>query len=413
MIDGIRAYPNARAGHLLRTNPLLTWSFKGLNRQGQARYQATWGSFVFTGDGSRCTQLRGSLHKHFAEGENWTDFTRAQVVDAIVDLCHDLGLHPASFKLANVEVGVNITPPTTACDALQAIVLHKTQNATPLSPGRGLVIEHDAFRFKIYDKGLQYNLPRELLRVEVAVRKMRALAGHRVWTLADLLQPETWDALCTYLNRRCNELLIVECAPPPTNISLAEVQLWVNAANPAYWVNMSKQRRSERRKQLDRLYNAHVGQPMKGTFCDLVRAKLIELTAQGPTDFYTDGAETASRTFAPMGAETHYTEGDQRRTSTPLVVNGAEVLDTNRESQVPRTCATCGRDISRQRVGSKYCSEKFAGRDGKSCRNRASNATRGLRQLDRYGPALFDSLPFTRTTLGLPRRRHHPPPESP
>ena len=52
--------------------------------------------------------------------------------------------------------------------------------------------------------------------------------------------------------------------------------------------------------------------------------------------------------------------------------------------QVIRECVTCGRDISKQKKGSKYCSEKSHGRKAKQCRNRQSNPihkTKRQRQL--------------------------------
>lgn len=38
-----------------------------------------------------------------------------------------------------------------------------------------------------------------------------------------------------------------------------------------------------------------------------------------------------------------------------------------------RFCLSCGRDISEQKKGSKYCSEKLYGKSVKSCRNKDSN----------------------------------------
>lgn len=409
MIDGIRAYLNERDGQHLRAHPLLTWRPKGLNRQGHPTYEASWKGFLFKADETRCTQLRGSLHKYFHDGKNWTDFTREQVGEAIVRLCHSLGLHPNRFKLGNVEVAVNIEPPSTALEVLAAIVLHKTSAATPQHSGRSLLIEHDAFQFKIYDKGQHCRLSRELLRVEVSVNKMRAVAGSRSWTLADLLHQGTWDALSAYLGRRCDELLIAEFIPPPAELSPADVQLWVNAGSSAYWLGLTKQRRSERRKRLTCLYETYVPNPVKAAMCASVQAKLSELNTPCPTDVYTDGATDLTydlpRTFTPVGNLPDGIQEESVRTTTHLVINGVEVLHPVPPPGEPRVCHTCGKDIGHQRPDSKYCSETFSGRDGKSCRNRASNATRGLRKLEQKGPSLFDPHPYLRGSLGLPRRR--------
>jgi hypothetical protein len=62
-----------------------------------------------------------------------------------------------------------------------------------------------------------------------------------------------------------------------------------------------------------------------------------------------------------------------------------------------RRCLTCGRDITDQRPGSRYCSQTRYGKDGKRCRNAGSNPRnnrlRSLGHIERE-PLLFDHRPF-------------------
>jgi predicted nucleic acid-binding Zn ribbon protein len=45
----------------------------------------------------------------------------------------------------------------------------------------------------------------------------------------------------------------------------------------------------------------------------------------------------------------------------------------SKEVQQTRYCITCGNDITNQKKGSVFCSEKVFGKDAKKCRNQKSN----------------------------------------
>jgi hypothetical protein len=66
----------------------------------------------------------------------------------------------------------------------------------------------------------------------------------------------------------------------------------------------------------------------------------------------------------------------------PYIVGNNSIL-------YPKYCLTCGRDITSQKISSKFCSEKMHGKEVKKCRNKVSNFN--LRESRRYnGPKLFD-----------------------
>lgn len=414
MIDGLKIPIRGRDQQRLRSHPLLRWVPNGVDRVGRERFIARFGAFTFKGDGVRCTSMRGSFHKHYHEGENWQDFTRSQFIEVVERVCIDLGLHPANLALANLEVGVNIVPPMPAAEVLGAIVLHRTQPPLPMREGIGIEILHTAYRFKIYDKARQYQRPGELLRVEVAARKMRTLAGHSVRTLADLLEPGTWEALSGYLVARFAELLIVEPYAPPEGLRPAEVRRWQHATDAAHWAGMDKRRRSEGRKTLQAIYDHHVPVQLKATLHASITAKLVELNDHATPDQFTDGVRVTTtngpRTFSPVEVipDEHVPEG-ANRTFALHVIKGemVRVGVPEEESAEVLRCRACGAIITHQDARSKYCSERRTGRYGKSCRNRGSNFTRTLRALQQRGPVLFDQQPFLRVTLGPPQRRNH------
>lgn len=408
MIDGLKLRIQGRGQQRLRSHPLLSWKPNGVDTLGRERYVARWGAFTFKGDASRCTQMRGSFHHQCHGGENWADFTHAQFAEVVRAVCIALGLHSSTLRVANLEVGVNIIPPMPTPEVLPCVVLHRTQHPSRMdAPAIGLVIQHAAYRFKIYDKARQYDRPGELLRFEVAVRKMRTLAGCRAATLSDLLEPAVWTALRGYLLARFDELLIVEPDMHPDEHRPADRELLTRAPDPKFWVGLTKGQRSEKRKRLTGIYARHVPEGLKATLRTSIVAKLAELTDHPPRDLYTDGVtvspEDGPVTFAPTGnandpkeeAVSRTTPEGPNRTFAPHVIKGAKVRAEGCGEGV-RRCPVCGRDITHQDPRSRVCSERLYGKAGKRCRNTLSNRSLSLRRMDVRSAPLFDQRPFFR-----------------
>jgi len=389
MFDGVKVPITGRAQQRLRGHHLLTWKPNGVDRTGREKFVARWGAFTFKGDATRCTSMRGSFHKEHHGGENWQDFTREQFAEVVESVCLTLCLHPSALRLSNVEVGVNLIPPRPTSDVLRSIVLHRTQRPAAMRQGVGIEICHTAYRFKIYDKARQYGRPGELLRFEVAVRKMRTLERYGVRTLADLLEPKVWTAMRGYLLDRFDELLIVEPDILTAGLKPAERELLNRANDPGYWINLQRRQRSEKRRILAAIYSRLAPDGLKATLRALIASKSEELNI-GPF------TSTDARTFTPTGegiTSTH-PEG-QNRTFSPLALRGANVRGEGSGEEV-RRCPVCGRDITHQDPRSRVCSERLYGKDGKRCRNALSNRTLSLRRMDVRSVLLFDQRPFIR-----------------
>lgn len=401
MVDGARLRIHESAQHRLRAHPALSFN---LDRDGKDRARGQ--GWRFEGDGARCWEVAGSFHMAHQGGENWRDYTRAHFFETVADLCLPLDLHPASLILAGLEFGVNIVPPCPAAEVLDRIALHRTTGPLRMSgDARGIVFQHGDkgrnYRLKIYDKGHQYGLPGELLRFEVAVRQMRILAPLGLRTVADLLERGAWDRLAAFLLAKFDELLIVEPHMPTDALRSAQRDLVANASEPRYWQGMPRQRRSERRRALDSLFTRYSSPNLKTALRACIVAKLGELTADAPDltpDIFAGGP------VAPDLDKCATWVKGENVTGNIFGASAAEVSELMPLEPV-RRCRACGADIGHQVPGSVYCSERRNGRDGKSCRNRGSNYTRTLRELEQRGPFLFDHTAYLRPALGAPQRR--------
>lgn len=435
MIDGtkLRIHPDAQ--RRLRTHPLLAgrWRSRGHGKAVNERHTAKWNGWTFTGDATRCWEIRGSFHKAHHGGTNWQDYTFAQFRETVATLCDAFGLHDAGLTLAGLEVGVNIVPSMPTAEVLRSIVLHKNAHPVAMAKGHGVEIVHAGYRFKVYNKAAQYpqHVTGELLRVEVKVNKMRTLAGCEVRSVADLLDPAAWTRLRAFLLSKFNELLIVEPHMPTDALRPAQRDLVVKAAAPSYWQAMPRQRRSERRRTLDALFVRYASPNLKTNLRALIVAKLEELNAEVPAimpapltrDVCTKGTAGTSapgtRTFAPRGQRPAKTpRQDQNRTFAPLAIRGANVRvdakggDATEVGMMPpaqpaRRCLACGRDISAQDPRSRVCSERIHGKAGKACRNKLSNRSLTLRRMAERGGLLFDERPFVAVATSNPTHPAH------
>jgi hypothetical protein len=410
MIDGTKLRLNdpgtqqrMRSHHLLAGR----WRSRGQGKAGHERFTATWNRWTFTGDATRCWEIRGSFHKVHHLGTNWQDYTFTQFLETVATLCDAFGLHPSGLIIATLEVGVNIVPPMPTPNVLPCIMLHKTKAPIPMHKGHGIEITHAAFKFKVYDKAHQYALPGELLRFELKATRMRPLQPLRVRTVADLLDPDTWHRLGAFLLAKFDELLIVEPHMPTDAMRPAQRELVAKALDPAYWQAMDNRTRWKRRRALDALHQQHVPNGLKASLRTAIEAKLSDLLKgdichKGTTD----APEVPKGTNATRGQRTvdHPGQGE-KATNATLAIRVAKVPFEGSGSgavvdpaEVPpaevRRCPVCGRDISHQHPRSKVCSERLYGKEGKRCRNTLSNRSLTLRRMAARGGLLFDQRPF-------------------
>ncbi|KAA1247981.1 hypothetical protein [Aquimarina sp. RZ0] len=110
--------------------------------------------------------------------------------------------------------------------------------------------EHKQYIFKIYDKGLQYNLPEERIRIELKFTRMEKLNKIGIHTLSDLKNCATFKPLKELLQSEWKLLLLYE--PPLLSDSLPLIvknKKQFQWKDFDYWINLTKQERNRQRKK--------------------------------------------------------------------------------------------------------------------------------------------------------------------
>jgi hypothetical protein len=337
--------------------------------------------------------IKGSFHKNHQKGTNFKPFTFENLKSEILHLCQSLKIRPEKTILQNLEIGLNLptwfNPIQYLDDNLLVFQNSIFKKYDPDKRGReiGFYCKKTDFTIKVYDKGFQFDLPRDLLRFEVRFNKMRELKRFGIATLADLTDQTKVKSLISVLEKAWCEVLIYDMDKIPTNITNLQRRFLKYYRSKDNWYKTNKEspqkfRDAKRRfKQLSAKYSTGT----HSKILELIRSEWEKLFEKS-TDF------TGCQTSDPTTVFTDFTN----------TVKGEIREPSFSQSEVKRFCQSCGKDISKQRKGSKFCSETMFGPDAKRCRNKDSNPRNNQKKrFDRFyriGPTLFDVDPYRKIT---------------
>jgi len=384
----------------LRELPFLEWEELTNTRTGEVKqYKTKFKGLTIVIINNQYTYISGSLHKYWnitnTQGDqNYNDFTFSSLIWTIQDISDRFNLNPINCKIENIETGVNVISPIPVNEVLRSIINHK---GTPFTQEQSenkyfRECEYQRYFVKVYNKGLQYEQPENILRFELKYVKMNDLKPYGITTLADLKDKDKIKSLVELLQSHYNELLFYDSTIKETDLTPPELTILTRGRIPTYW-NELKETNPENyykiRKRFRELVNKYGKQNIQETIGNLITQKWNDLlqpvpeTLQELTDpvkLNFTGINTSSIGLKPVN-----------------LINGEELPTTNTPERV---CLSCGRDISDQKDGSKFCSANFVGEEqAHKCRNDNSNPRNNLkriieRDIERGLLFLFDTIPY-------------------
>jgi len=342
---------------------------------------AQYNSLEITIHESHRVEVRGSLHKFWNKikgiddqrnkGVNWNDFTFADLCECIRYLSEKLNLNPQEARLENVEFGVNVSPPFNPTTFYRNVIAFKDE-----SPGKlgkvyplGIDFYKQQYGFKIYDKGKQYGRE-NILRIEVKATRMEFLKETKILYLSDLTDIEKLRSLSVLLSETFEEL-VIDDKINTKQLNRNERRIYELCKNSKMWEEFTAKQRCIYKKKFSEIverYGQHQWRPLTA---QLIKEKCNELLKSG-------------------------------NELTNLIEINKECSNSSNSVLLPsltdkRYCLTCGRDITTQKTGSKFCSEKMYGREAKKCRNIDSNPRNHFRykieRIEQKG-TLFNVRPF-------------------
>jgi len=163
-------------------------------------------------------QIEGSIHKLYNkllgknQGSNYDDFTRIRAIWVVRYLGDQLGMDLFKFRVANLEIGMNIN--MDAEKFLDHIICHRKKDVArdERYPNGGRMIEFgwSNHYLKLYDKGRQCNLDYPLMRVEIksiTYRHSKSIYG--VAFVEDLFEEQPMAEMIRYLSTKVNGLMLI------------------------------------------------------------------------------------------------------------------------------------------------------------------------------------------------------------
>ena len=139
--------------------------------------------------------IQGSLHKYYNGGShNFNDFGKLEVSETIKRFLDTFAISPEEARILILEYGLNINPPYSTELILENLFFHKKtpfKSTETRTEGNYLQAKHDRYRLKVYDKQKQYKndyqLPNDILRIELHTKGAYIRPGFKIVTLSDLM----------------------------------------------------------------------------------------------------------------------------------------------------------------------------------------------------------------------------------
>ncbi len=104
--------------------------------------------------------------------------------------------------------------------------------------GFGITFRKCQYHLKLYDKKSQYNLDKNILRIEIRVKKMQYVKKIRIKTLKDLVNRTNWYDLKKRFVREISELVVCSIGHDVdiTSIPKQDFHLIFTWRNPDFWI---------------------------------------------------------------------------------------------------------------------------------------------------------------------------------
>jgi hypothetical protein len=205
-------------------------------------------------------------------------------------------------------------------------------------------------------------------------------------TLCDLGNPAKLEALGRHLLKVFGEVIIYEGSikekslPPGERVKLEQFK------NPLFWSKLKYQKRYEKRLQFEAMLQKHGAERLKRCVLFAISEKVKKLCfvpqlgGDDFTDFGGKNANPGGVMISPLEyrVKSYPLEKEKTPTCVPEKNGKVHVSENGPKGGVSLRifCGCCGRDISAQKPGSKFCSELLFGKVARRCRDKVNKQER-------------------------------------
>lgn len=217
------------------------------------------------------------------KGFNGNQFNLNQIIEIRNHLMKlfDCSVYQMIFQ--NIEVGINTQPNFNSQLFINGLLYHKGVMFENRYNRAYAQVQHKRFIIKIYNKGLQYGMNKNTLRIEVKVLKMIELKKFGVITFEDINE-NTLNKLFAYLLRRFDEVVYYDKTINKKRLLDRQKQLLPKYSNKTYWIDdVLPQHRDRQKKKLNefiKLYSDNLRAQIREDLinkCVIINSSNIEL----------------------------------------------------------------------------------------------------------------------------------------
>lgn len=330
-------------------------------------------------------QIAGSIHKFNNQGRhNADDFKFTEFITTIHQIATNFDAKPEKTIVKSFEFGVNMhLPPHITCkQVIDSLVSMPTKRFARMNMKKvklGKMVSFTDHDLKIYDKSGQVSqhelfnrkkkINSNILRIEIRVNKTRFLEQKRLalkqpgkpLLLGDIMQRSFAEGMGRILLDMLSQVIYYENIDTH-NLTRNQEKKLLSFMSGNFWENLNNQQRYRARRQFDEILQKCKHSHISAELLQLTKAKITEMLADTRKN----------------GIQKHQHSSTGKATNVPSKCS-VQMSPPEKKQKPPkqkRYCAACGRDITHQRSGSKYCSEKIYGASGKHCRNKGQYTQR-------------------------------------
>jgi hypothetical protein len=305
--------------------------------------------------------IKGSIAKYHTDGKtNAFDFTASMLLTVLNDLKEKFNIDPSKAVLENLEYGLNIIPPIEVKKVIKGLIAYKNNGFKTFSipdTELGQCIGMKNYQtIKFYHKTEQdTNALSNLLRIEIAVKRMSIISKYGIKTLADLTAIKVNPLLQNILNV-WNDCIFIDEKRKYREMAGFERSKWLFYINPRKWEDLEKKQRYRMKKHFIHLNSKYGLGNIKEEISLLITQKIKELTAETTLE-NVHLLHSFSNTFNSPKTKPKcppFTRLDKGVKGTLKTIKNSK---GNGHKKINKKCKVCSKDISTQKAGSKFCSK--------------------------------------------------------
>ncbi|MDV3980940.1 hypothetical protein CMT48_07670 [Elizabethkingia anophelis] len=372
---------------------------------------------IIEGDKETFCNLRGSLPVYYTGGNtNNIDYSFTDFISTCIELNTDLQIQSKEAVLRGFEFGVNIELPfdiSVVYEAVKSCRMHVCGINEIDGKRNGLRFDFQQYRIKIYDKGQQQTGKKSnIMRFEIAVKKMVYVKHLNIKTLSDLQNSVVWIGLSKLLIKTWQDIVFVDKSLNYKLMTNHEQKKYLYYFDAHYWANLNRKQYHIAKNHLNKLQFIYEGkQNYKKIICDLITDKLQLLaTVLHSENGYnltipeaienTPGNEEKLQHLKNQKRErfNHLDKGLKPGIKVPLILKENdskkipefEVKEMKKNKPKKCHCINCKKIIEGKKVGTKFCSTKCKNNYHGKKRTQANQKTRmiELKYLNKILPKL-------------------------